>query len=91
MPQALNKNQHNARSTVQEKLKYAVDNGDAKIEQKTIGRRKGLRTVVTIGDKSYQYNPSKITKALTSKLNKLTKQTNSKQHTRLNESIMIHV
>ena len=57
---------------MQEKLKYAVDNGDAKIEQKTIGRRKGLRTVVTIGDKSYQYNPSKITKVLTCKLNKLT-------------------
>ena len=32
-----------------------------------------MRTVVTIGDKSYQYNPSKITKVLTSKLNKLTK------------------
>ena len=76
MPKALNnkrKNAHNARTSVQEKLKYAVDNGDAKIEQKTIGRRKGLRTVVTIGDKSYQYNPSKITKVLTSKLNKLTK------------------
>ena len=54
------------------KLKYAVDNGDAVIEQKTIGRRKGLRTVVTIGDKRYQYNPKQITKVLTSKLNKLT-------------------
>ena len=37
MPKALNnnrKNAHNARTSVQEKLKYAVDNGDAKIEQK---------------------------------------------------------
>ena len=60
-------------TSVEEKLKYAIDNGDAKIEKKTIGKRKGLRNVVTVGDKSYQYNPNKITKALTSKLNKLTK------------------
>lgn len=32
-----------------------------------------MRNVVTIGDKSYQYNPNKITKTLTSKLNKVTK------------------
>jgi hypothetical protein len=32
-----------------------------------------LRNVVTIGDKSYQYNPNKITKTLTSKLNKVVK------------------
>ena len=44
------KTQHNSTTSVEAKLKYAVDNGDAQIEQKTIGRRKGLRDVVTIGD-----------------------------------------
>ena len=73
------KTKHNSTTSVEAKLKYAIDNGDAAIEQKTIGKRKGLRTVVTIGDKSYQYNPNKTTKVLTSKLNKLTKQTSSKQ------------
>ena len=67
------KTQHNSANSVEANLMYAIDNGDAAIEQKTIGKRKGLRTVVTIGDKSYQYNPNKITKVLTSKLNKLTK------------------
>ena len=32
-----------------------------------------MRNVVTIGDKSYQYNPNKITKTFISKLNKVTK------------------
>ena len=75
-PKALNKKRkdtHNRLTSFEDKLKYAIDNGDAKIEKKVIGKRKGLRNVVTIGDKSYQYNPSKITKTLTSKLNKLTK------------------
>ena len=75
-PKTLNKkrkNIHNSTTSVDAKLKYAVDNGDAVIEQKTIGRRKGLRTVVTIADNSYQYNPKQITKVLTSKLNRLTK------------------
>jgi hypothetical protein len=52
------------------KLKYAIDNGDAKIEEKTIGKRMGLRNVVTIGDKSFQYNPNKITKHLHPNLTK---------------------
>lgn len=76
MPKALIKNQkntHNDLTSVEEKLKYAVDTGDAKIERKTIGHRKGLHNVVTIGDKSFQYNPKKITKTLTSRLNKVTK------------------
>ena len=67
------KAKHNSTTSVKAKLKYAVGNGDAQIEQKTIGRRKGLRTVVTVGDKSYPYNPNKITKVLTTKLNKLAK------------------
>ena len=72
----LNKKQkliHNRLTSAEDKLKYAIGNSDAKIEKKMIGNRKGLRSVVTIGDKSYQYNPNKITKVLTSKLNKLTK------------------
>jgi len=76
MTKSSNKKQtttHNHLTSVEEKLKYAIGNGDAKIENKTIGNRKGLRKVVTIGGESYQYNPNKITKVLTSKLNKLTK------------------
>ena len=57
-------------SSVEDKLKYAINNGDAKIEKNKIGNRKGLRNVLTIGDKSYQYNPKNITKILTSKLDK---------------------
>ena len=44
------KNTHNYLTSVEEKLKYAIDNGDAKIEKKTIGKRMGLRNVVTISD-----------------------------------------
>ena len=76
MPKSSNekrKNAHNNATSFEEKLKYAVDNGDAKIEKKTIGNRKGLRNVVTIDGKSYQYNPQKISKALTAKLKKITK------------------
>ena len=75
-PKALNKKRkdtHNYVTSVEEKLKYAIDHGDAKIGKRTIGKRKGLRNVVTIGDKSYQYNPNTITKTLASKLNKVTK------------------
>ena len=68
----LNKKQ-NYISSVQDKLKYAINNGDATIEKNKIGNRKGLQNVLTIGDKSYQYNPNDITKILTSKLNKITK------------------
>ena len=60
-------------SSTEDKLKYAINNGDAKIEKKQIGNRKELQNVLTIGDKSYRYNPKNITKVLTSKLNKLTK------------------
>ena len=67
------KGTHNSLTSFEEKLKYAIDNGDAKIDKTTVGKRKGLRNVVTIGDKSYQYNPNNITKTLISKLNKLTK------------------
>ena len=66
----LNKKQ-NYISPVQDKLKYAINNGDAKIEKNKIGNRKGLQNVLTIGDKSYQYNPKNITNILTSKLNKI--------------------
>ena len=59
-------NKHNSLSSVETKLKYAIDNGDAKVEKKLIGQRRGLRNVVTIGDVSYSYNPNKITKTLTS-------------------------
>ena len=69
------KYKHNSSTSVDTKLKHAIDNGDAKFEKKIIGQRRGLRTVVTIGDKSYTYNPNKITKTLTSKLNQLTKTT----------------
>jgi hypothetical protein len=64
---------HNSSTSFYTKLKYAIDNGDAKVEKKIIGRRRGLRSVVTIGDKSYTYNPNKITKILTTKLKQLTK------------------
>ena len=67
------KYKHNSSTSVDTKLNHATDNSDAKIEKKLIGQRKGLRTVVTIGDKSYTYNPNKITNTLTSKLNQLTK------------------
>ena len=76
MPKSSNekrKNAHNNATSFEEKLKYAVDNGDAKIEKKTIGNRKGLRNVVPIDGKSYQYNPQKISKTLTAKLKKITK------------------
>ena len=53
------------------RLKYAIDNNDAKIDIK-IGNRKGLQNVVIIGDKRYQYNPNKISKLLTTKLKQLT-------------------
>ena len=49
-----------------------MNRGDANIEKNTMGNRKGLRNVVTIGDTSFQYNPNKITKTLTSSLNKVT-------------------
>jgi hypothetical protein len=55
---------HNSSTPVGTKLKYAAGSGDAKVEQKRIGQRRGLRTVVTIGDKSYSCNPTKITNAL---------------------------
>ena len=32
---------HNSATSVEAKLKYAMDSGDAAIEQKTIGTRKG--------------------------------------------------
>ena len=55
------------------KLKYVINNGDAKIEKIKFGNRKELQNVLTIGDKSYRYNSENMTKVLTSKLNKLTK------------------
>ena len=64
---------HNSSTSFEEKLKYAIDNGDATIDKTTVGKRKGLRNVVTIGERNYRYNPNKITKTLTSKLNKRTK------------------
>ena len=55
------------------KLKYAIDNDDAKIDKIKIGNRKGLQNVVIIGERQYQYNPNKISKLLTTKLKQLTK------------------
>lgn len=60
-------------SSTEDKLKYAINNGDAKIEKIKFGNSKALQNVLTIGDKSYRYNPKNITKVLTTKLNKLTK------------------
>ena len=60
------------------RLKYAIDNNDAKIDKIKIGNRKGLQNVVIIGDRRYQYNPNKISKLLTTKLNQLT--TNQQFH-----------
>ena len=40
------------------KLKYAIDNDDAKIDKIKIGNRKGLQNVVIIGERQYQYNPN---------------------------------
>ena len=68
----LNKKQKYISST-EDKLKYAINNGDAKIEKIKFGNSKALQNVLTIGDTSYRYNPKNITKLLTSKLNKLTK------------------
>ena len=51
------KYEHNSSTSVGNELKYAVDNSDAKIEKKLIGQRKGLRTVVTIGDKKLYLQP----------------------------------
>ena len=51
-----------------ELLRYAVNvSKEAKIETKRLGQMKGLRTVVTIKDKNYLYNPSKLTKVLLAK------------------------
>ena len=62
------------KSSVEEKLKYAIDNNDATIETKKLGQRKGTQKVITIDGKSYQYNPKKtISKVLTTKLTQLTK------------------
>ena len=71
-----NKNtfKNHLKSSVEEQLKYAIDNNDAKIETKKIGQRKGLQKVITIDGKSYQYNPKKtISTVLTTKLTQLTK------------------
>jgi hypothetical protein len=54
-------------------LRYAIDNNEAQIDKIKIGNRKGLRNVVIIGDRQYQYNPNKISKVLTTKLKQLTK------------------
>ena len=43
------------------------------IEQIQVGKRKGLRSVVTIGSRHYQFNPNKISKVLATALTKLTK------------------
>ena len=59
-------------ASMEARLKYAINNNDAKIDKIKIGNRKGLQNVVIIGDKRYQYNPNKISKLLTTKLNQLT-------------------
>ena len=59
-------------ASLEARLRYAIDNNDAKIDKIKIGNRKGLQNVVIIGDKRYQYNPNKISKLLTTKLKQLT-------------------
>ena len=54
------------------RLKYAINNKDVKIEKIKIGNRKGLQSVISIGDKQYQYNPNKISKVLITKIKQLT-------------------
>ena len=58
------------------RLKYLIQEKDAKVEKVQIGNRKGLRNVITIQDKQYTYNPDKMTKTLTKQLDKLTKSNN---------------
>ena len=55
-------------------LRFAVNiSEEAKIEIKKIGNMRGSRKVVTIKDKSYLYDPNKLSKVLLAKLNKLSK------------------
>ena len=54
-------------ASMEARLKYAINNNDAKIDKNKIGNRKGLQNVVIIDDKRYQYNPNKISKLLTPK------------------------
>ena len=66
-------------------LRIAVDvTGEAKLERKRIGNMRGLRKVVTIKDKSYLYNPKRISKVLKSSTNCL-KQINIKKLKKLEE------
>ncbi len=58
------------------RLKYLINEKDAKVEKVQIGNRKGLRNVITIQDKHYTYNPDKMTKTLSKQLDKLTKSNN---------------
>ena len=60
-------------ASTEARLRYAIDNDDAKIDKIKIGNRKGLQNVVIIGERQYQYNPNKISKLLTTKLKQLTK------------------
>ena len=59
-------------ASLEARLRYAINNNDAKIDKIKIGNRKGLQNVVIIGDKRYQYNSNKISKLLTTKLKQLT-------------------
>ena len=61
-------------SITNELLNFAVNvSRDAKIEVKKIGNMRGLRKVVSIGNKNYLYQPDKLSKVLLTKLNHLAK------------------
>ena len=56
-----------------DQLRYALLTKEAKLERKQIGNMKGKRKVITINGKYHLYNPSKISKVVLNKLDKLSK------------------
>jgi len=67
----MNKNLNN-------KIKFAVENSDAKIHKAKIGNRKFEQDVITIGGKTFQYNKNNVSKTVENETNKITK--NSKKY-----------
>ena len=75
-PEALNtklkKDTFDSLTSPKSQLTYAIDNNEANIEDKVIGRRKNPQQVVTINNQSYLHNPVNISKVLTTNVNQLT-------------------
>ncbi len=75
-PEALNtklkKDTFDSLTSPKSQLTYAIDNNEANIEDKVIGRRKNPQHVVAINNQSYLYNPLNIAKLFTTKLRQLT-------------------